>query len=71
MEAVNDLLGGFATALQPEYLLYAAIGVTLGTIVGVLPGIGPALTIALLLPVTLNFEPTAAFINPRIGSEPM
>jgi putative tricarboxylic transport membrane protein len=30
--------------------------------VGVLPGIGPALTIALLLPVTLNFEPTAAFI---------
>ncbi len=62
MEAVNDLLGGFATALQPEYLLYAAIGVTLGTIVGVLPGIGPALTIALLLPVTLNFEPTAAFI---------
>ena len=62
MEAVNDLLGGFATALQPEYLLYAAIGVTLGTIVGVLPGIGPALSIALLLPVTLNFDPTAAFI---------
>ena len=62
MEAFNDLLGGFATALQPEYLLFAALGVTLGTIVGVLPGIGPALTIALLLPVTLNFDPTAAFI---------
>ena len=62
MEAINDLLGGFATALQPEYLLYAALGVTLGTIVGVLPGIGPALAIALLLPVTLNFDPTAAFI---------
>lgn len=62
MEAVSDLLGGFGTALQPEYLLFAALGVTLGTIVGVLPGIGPALTIALLLPVTLNFDPTAAFI---------
>jgi putative tricarboxylic transport membrane protein len=62
MEAISDLLGGFATALQPEYLLFAAVGVTLGTIVGVLPGIGPALSIALLLPVTLNFDPTAAFI---------
>ena len=35
----------------------------LGTFVGVLPGIGPALTIALLLPITFNFEdPTGAFI---------
>jgi putative tricarboxylic transport membrane protein len=30
--------------------------------VGVLPGIGPALTVALLLPVTFNLEPTAALI---------
>ena len=36
---------------------------TLGTLVGVLPGIGPAVTIALLLPVTYNFEnPIPAFI---------
>jgi putative tricarboxylic transport membrane protein len=28
----------------------------------VLPGIGPALTVALLLPVTYNLEPTSAFI---------
>ena len=27
-----------------------------------LPGIGPALTVALLLPVTYNLEPTSAFI---------
>ena len=27
-----------------------------------LPGIGPALTVALLLPVTFNLDPTAAFI---------
>ena len=39
-----------------------AAGVTLGTAVGVLPGIGPALTVALLLPVTLRLDPTAAFI---------
>ena len=34
----------------------------MGTAIGVLPGIGPALTVALLLPVTDNLDPTAAFI---------
>ena len=43
-------------------LLYALIGVILGTAVGVLPGIGPAMTVALLLPVTYVLEPTSAFI---------
>jgi len=57
-----DLAGGFATALSFENLLFAAVGVTLGTLVGVLPGIGPALTVALLLPLTYNFDPTGAFI---------
>jgi putative tricarboxylic transport membrane protein len=59
----GDLLGGFATVLSPQYLLYAIIGVTLGTFVGVLPGIGPALTIALLLPVTFSLDdPIGTFI---------
>ncbi|HUG82973.1 MAG TPA: tripartite tricarboxylate transporter permease [Euzebya sp.] len=56
------LLDGFATALQPQFLLYAVIGVTLGTAVGVLPGIGPAMTVALLLPLTYTLDPTGAFI---------
>ena len=43
-------------------LLYALIGVTLGTAVGVLPGIGPALTVALLLPVTYQLDPTGSLI---------
>jgi putative tricarboxylic transport membrane protein len=62
VEVVGSLLGGFATALQPQYLLFAAIGVTLGTLIGVLPGIGPALTVALLLPLTFDLDPTGAFI---------
>src|SRR5918996_2879081 len=62
MEVLGNLLDGFATALQPEYLLFAAVGVTLGTLIGVLPGIGPALTVALLLPLTYNFDPIGAFI---------
>jgi putative tricarboxylic transport membrane protein len=58
-----NLLDGFAAVFSPENLLLAAGGVILGTLVGVLPGIGPALTIALLLPITFNFDdPVGAFI---------
>jgi len=59
---IGSLVDGFGTALQPTYLLYALLGVTLGTAVGVLPGIGPAMTVALLLPMTYKLEPTGAFI---------
>ena len=62
MGSLAALLEGFATAAQPDYLLYALLGVTLGTAVGVLPGIGPAMTVALLLPLTYSLEPTAALI---------
>jgi putative tricarboxylic transport membrane protein len=62
METLVALGHGFAVALTPYNLLWAALGVTVGTAVGVLPGIGPALTVALLLPVTYNLEPTSAFI---------
>ena len=62
MDIFGSLLGGFATALTPQNLLYAGIGVVLGTAIGVLPGIGPALTISLLLPITFGLDPVPAFI---------
>ena len=62
MESIAALMEGFATALTPINLMWSLVGVTLGTLVGILPGIGPALTIALLLPVTRNLDPTGAFI---------
>jgi putative tricarboxylic transport membrane protein len=62
MSSFEFLLQGFSTALQPMILLYALIGVTLGTAVGVLPGIGPALTVALLLPVTYGLDPAGSLI---------
>src|SRR5687768_12737510 len=62
MNSFSLLMEGFATALTPINLLYAVIGVILGTAVGVLPGIGPAMTVALLLPVTYTLEPVPAFI---------
>ena len=61
-KTLDWLLQGFEQAATPMNLLYAVIGVLLGTAVGVLPGIGPAMTVALLLPVTYNVSPSAAFI---------
>jgi putative tricarboxylic transport membrane protein len=62
VDILQALSAGFANALTMPHLAWALAGVTLGTMVGVLPGIGPALTVALLLPVTFNLEPTSAFI---------
>src|SRR5918992_223005 len=62
MTLVADLGLGITTALAPENLFFSFLGVLLGPLVGVLPGIGPTATIALLLPITFNFEPVTALI---------
>ncbi len=62
MDIWNLLLQGFATAGTPINLLWAFVGCALGTAIGVLPGIGPAVTVAMLLPITSQVEPTASMI---------
>ncbi len=62
MEIFSNLILGFSVAVSPLHLLYAAIGVMLGTLIGVLPGVGPVATIAMLLPITFNLSPVAALI---------
>ncbi|NUB43280.1 tripartite tricarboxylate transporter permease [Fertoebacter nigrum] len=62
MTTFDYLMQGFAVAADPMIMLYAFIGVLLGTAVGVLPGIGPALTVALLLPVTYGLDPAGSLI---------
>ncbi|QCR31659.1 tripartite tricarboxylate transporter permease [Lysinibacillus sp. SGAir0095] len=52
MSTIQFLLDGFATALQWHNILFALVGVIIGTAVGVLPGIGPMSGVALLIPVT-------------------
>jgi len=59
---IENLFLGFQQALAHENLLYAAIGIMLGTIVGVLPGLGGANGVAILLPLTLRMPPTSAII---------
>ncbi|MDY0883052.1 tripartite tricarboxylate transporter permease [Dongia soli] len=62
MDTFSLLLQGLGVAVEPSNLLFALVGVTLGTAVGVLPGIGPALTVALLLPVTFKLDPAGSLI---------
>ena len=62
MDTFNQLLAGFATAGTPINLLWAFAGCALGTAIGVLPGLGPAVTVAMLLPITGQVEPTASMI---------
>jgi putative tricarboxylic transport membrane protein len=54
MNTLEFLMNGFSTALQWQNLLFAFIGVLIGTAVGVLPGIGPMSGVALLMPVTAS-----------------
>ena len=60
--AWTDLGAGFLVALEPTNLLFCFVGVLLGTLVGVLPGLGPLATLAMLLPVTFQLQPTTALI---------
>ena len=62
MDLLSHLALGFGVALTPVNLLYAFIGVMLGTLIGVLPGIGPVATIAMLLPTTYALQPVSALI---------
>ncbi|SIO90493.1 Tricarboxylate transport membrane protein TctA [Nocardiopsis sp. JB363] len=62
MDTLINLMDGLAAALTPQNLVWAFLGVLLGTAVGVLPGMGSAMAVALLLPVTFRLDPTSAFI---------
>lgn len=52
MSTIEYLFNGFLVAFQWHNILFALIGVIIGTAVGVLPGIGPMSGVALLIPIT-------------------
>jgi len=53
---------GLATAFTVTNLGLCFLGCMVGTLVGVLPGVGPIATIAMLLPLTFQVDPTGALI---------
>lgn len=62
MDLINNLSLGFGVAFTWVNMLYAFMGVLLGTLVGVLPGLGPVATIAMLLPSIYSLDATPALI---------
>ncbi|HEX7125412.1 MAG TPA: tripartite tricarboxylate transporter permease [Thermodesulfobacteriota bacterium] len=62
METLDLLAQGFQVALTPTNLLFALVGVTVGTLVGVLPGLGPSGALAILLPTTYQASPVSSII---------
>jgi putative tricarboxylic transport membrane protein len=62
VDLLQGIAQGFAVALDPVNILYVFVGVLIGTVIGVLPGLGPTATIALLLPLTYEIEPSTAVI---------
>ncbi|MGH3355767.1 MAG: tripartite tricarboxylate transporter permease [Nocardioidaceae bacterium] len=59
---IDNVLLGFETALSPENLLWCFVGVLAGTVIGLLPGLGSSTGVAVLIPLTLAFEPVTALI---------
>jgi putative tricarboxylic transport membrane protein len=62
VNALEQLLTGFETAITPTNLLWLTIGCLLGTLVGILPGLGPPATISILLPLATGFDPATGLI---------
>lgn len=59
---LDNLMLGFQTAFTPENLFWCFVGVFVGTVIGVLPGLGSTTGVAVLLPLTLAFDPVTALI---------
>lgn len=62
MDAINNLIFGFETALTLTNLFYCFIGVFLGMLIGVLPGIGSIAAVSMLLPISFYLEPATALL---------
>jgi putative tricarboxylic transport membrane protein len=62
MEALDLLMTGFGALMEPSRLGFMMLGVILGLLVGVIPGVGGTTGVAILLPITVFFEPVAALV---------
>ena len=62
MDPISGLLHGLGVVFTFQNLLAALFGALAGTALGVLPGLGPVAGVAILLPITFTFPPTAGLI---------
>ncbi|HEX9016943.1 MAG TPA: tripartite tricarboxylate transporter permease [Chloroflexota bacterium] len=62
MDNISNLMMGFSVALTWQNLAAAFLGAFIGTIVGAMPGVGASAGIAMLVPVSFNYDATTALI---------
>ncbi|MFQ6024000.1 MAG: tripartite tricarboxylate transporter permease, partial [Acidiferrobacterales bacterium] len=62
MESIDLLMTGFGALMEPTRLGFMMLGVILGLLVGVIPGVGGTTGVAILLPITVYFEPVSALV---------
>jgi putative tricarboxylic transport membrane protein len=53
---------GFSALMDPSRLGFMMLGVILGLLVGVIPGVGGTTGVAILLPITVYFDPVSALV---------
>jgi putative tricarboxylic transport membrane protein len=62
MEAIDLLMTGLDALMTPTRIGFMMLGVILGLLVGVIPGVGGTTGVAILLPITVFFEPVSALV---------
>lgn len=60
MELLPSMMEALATLATPQTLLYLALGVIAGIAIGVVPGVGGTTGMAILLPLAVGIDQTAA-----------
>lgn len=61
MEALQNLVQGFAFSFDPDCYLMAAFGTFLGIVIGALPGLTATTGVSIFLPLTFYMQPVPAF----------
>jgi putative tricarboxylic transport membrane protein len=61
LESAGWLFYGFQELMGPN-MVFVLLGALLGLIIGVIPGVGGTTGVAILLPITVFFSPTAALV---------
>ena len=59
---LEGILTGFSTAFSITNICMVCAGVLAGTLIGMLPGLGPISAIALMIPITYNFDSASGLI---------
>lgn len=62
MDILTNMITGFEIAVTPVNIIALFAGAVIGMIIGIIPGFGASAALAILLPLTMGLDPTAAII---------